>query len=68
MSTQLTWLWTLAVKKAITRFVQTFLAAYGTTLAGAGITVQEDALIAFLVGGLEFVRNWLKVRHGMKFL
>ena len=64
----LEWLWTLAAKKAVTRFVQTFLAAYSTQLAGAGITIEQGALIAALVGGLEFGRNWLKVKRGVSFL
>lgn len=68
MAEPLQWLWTLAAKKAITRVVQTFLAAYGSHLAGAGITVDQSALIAALVGGLEVLRNWLKVKQGIRFL
>lgn len=64
----LDWLWSLALRKGMTRFVQTFLAAYGSTLAGAGITIQQDALIAALVGLSEVLRNYLKVKKQIAWL
>ena len=52
------WLWELAVKKGVQKFIQTFLAAYGATLAGAGITIQQDALVAALTPATKLV--WLE--------
>ena len=62
------WLFRVAAKKGIQKAIQTFLAAYGSHLAGAGITVDQSALIAALVGLLEVARNWLKVKQGVKWL
>lgn len=68
MSTVGQWLWKVALRKGITRFVQTFLVTYGSTLSGLGISVQQDVLVASLVGGSEILRNWLKVKKGFTWL
>ena len=67
-SKPLEWLWTLALKKAVTRFVQSFLVTYGSALAGAGITVEQGALISALIGLSEFARNWLKIKQKVTWL
>lgn len=61
-------LWSLAIKKGLTTAVVAFLSSYAGKLSEAGITVDQQALIAFLAGLLGMLRNWLKVQHGVRWL
>ena len=62
------WIWTTALRKVVTNAVLALLAAYGANLAHAGITIDKAALIAALVGALEFLRGLLKHKVGLKVL
>lgn len=61
-------LWQIALRKGIVAGVKALLATYGANLAGAGITIDQQAFVAFLVGLLEALRNWLKQKKGIKWL
>lgn len=63
------WLWSIALKKGVSRVVQltvAWLAAQG--LGQFGITIEVEKLTAGLFGALEVFRNWLKVKKGIKWL
>lgn len=62
------WLWQVGLKKAVMGAVIGFLSAYGGKLAGAGITINQQVLMAFLVGAFTGLRNWLKVKKGITWL
>ena len=68
-------IWNLAVKKGAKEVVKVLiglLALKTGVLSTFGINVDlgtfEVATTATLVGGLEVLRNWLKVKKGIKFL
>ena len=61
-------LWRKAILKGVTAGVASLLATYGANLSGAGITVDQQALIVFLAGALGTLRNWLKVKQGVRWL
>ena len=61
-------LWRKAILKGVTTGVASLLATYGANLSGAGITIDQQAPIAFLAGVLGTLRNWLKVKQGVKWL
>lgn len=62
-------LWTLAISKGIKRFIASLIALVGVSkLSRWGITIQQDALAAAVIGGLEVLRNWLKVKQGVSWL
>jgi len=63
MSAVTEFLWKKALTKGLTAAVTALLATVGANLAQAGITVNEQALIAFLAGLLGTLRNWLKVKQ-----
>jgi len=69
------WLWTIAIKKAISRGVQAVIAIIAQAkvqafLNGIGVQVSIDPTVASaaVYGALEFLRNWLKVKVGVKLL
>ena len=69
------WLWTIAIKKAIARGVQAVIAILAQAkvqafLRGIGVEVNIDPTLASaaVYGALEFLRNWLKVKVGVKLL
>lgn len=71
------WVFGIAVKKAIKRLVQLLVAfAVGkgvpAILANYGIAVDtaklETELIVAAYAGIEILRNWLKVKVGVKWL
>lgn len=69
------WLWTIAAKKAVKSAVQAVIAVLGQAqiqglLSSVGVQVTVDPVIASagLYGALEFIRNWLKNKVGVKFL
>ena len=61
-------IWKKAILKGVTTGVASLLATYGANLSGAGITVDQQALITFLAGLLGTLRNWLKVKQGWTWL
>lgn len=71
------WLFGIAMKKGVVSLVKlivSWLCAGGvvTILEGAGVKIDEAqltlALTAGINTGLAMVRNWLKVKYGVKFL
>ena len=69
------WLWQIAAKKAVASGVQAVIAVLGSqavlnTLNGIGIKITVDPLLATAsaYGALEFLRNWLKNKVGIRFL
>lgn len=69
------WLWTIALKKAIARGIQAAIAVLGSAkvvafLNSIGVQVTVDPILASAAtyGALEFLRNWLKLKVGVKFL
>ena len=63
------WVWQIAAKKVLRSGIQAAISAIGAErLASGGVTLDPILLTASLYGGLELVRNWLKVRWGVKFL
>lgn len=67
------WLFNIALKKAIQKgAIAASSSIVALPLADWGISIQQDvfvaALIGFATGLIEFVRNWMKVRFGWKFL
>lgn len=72
-----TWLISIAIKKGLSRVIQVgvaavavWLGAHGADLKKYGVDVNLDttAAIAAAVGGLEVLRNWLKVKKGVTWL
>lgn len=71
------WLFKVALRKGIARAV-TFLVAFVTSAKVAPLLMQwgimvdpvvlEASLTAFFIGAFEMLRNWLKVKFGLKFL
>jgi len=61
-------IWKIALKKGVTKAIQGAIGAYGTNLAGFGITIDQAALIGAIIGALETLRNYLKHKKGVKFL
>ena len=65
----MTFLWSIWGKKVIRTAVQAAVAAVGASqLASWGVPVDPLALSAALYTGLEGLRNWLKVKRGVRFL
>lgn len=69
------WLWQIAAKKAVVAGVQAVIAILGQAkvqaiLNGAGVNVTIDPTVASAAafGALEFLRNYLKNKLGVKFL
>lgn len=71
------WVFSIALKKGVQKAVQTLVALLTAkvsvdTLASMGVTVDSDKLLvggtALAMGGLEVLRNFLKVKFGMKWL
>ena len=63
-----TWLWQVAVKKAVSRGVQlviAFLSAKG--LDSLGVKIDEAQLTLAIFAGIEFLRNWLKIKLPKQF-
>lgn len=71
----MTWLWNIAAKKAVVSIVQAVIAILGQAkvqgfLNSIGVTVAIDPTLASAAafGALEVLRNFLKVKLGVKFL
>jgi len=71
----MTWLWTIAAQKGISRLIQYIIILFttgkvGSWLATVGVSVNIDPTLATAatLGAWEFVRNWLKNKVGIKFL
>ena len=69
------WLWQIAAKKAGASAVQAVIAVLGSqavlsVLNGFGVKISIDPVVATAsaYGALEFLRNWLKNKVGVKFL
>ena len=63
------WVWQIAAKKVVKRCIQVAISAIGAErLASGGVTLDPILLTTSLYGGLELVRNWIKVRWGVKIL
>ena len=69
------WLWTKALKSAAKRVVQVVVAYVGQAqtqvfLNSIGVQVSIDPVVATpaMYGALEFLRSFLKVKAGLKFL
>lgn len=63
------WAWHIAVTKLLKRFVQIVIAwLIGHNLDQFGIKLDEVQLSAAIWAGLEYLRNWLKVKLGIKWL
>ena len=69
------WLWTVALKKAVARGVQAVIAILGSVtvvnfLNSIGVTIMIDPTLASAAtyGVLEYLRNWLKNKLGLKFI
>ncbi len=67
------WLFSIALKKGLTKAAQVGLGALAVWLAGhdsdlkkAGVNINLDtaAIMAAIVGGLDVLRNYLKVKKG----
>lgn len=61
-------IWKIAVKKAIERFVQTMVAQLPILLPvlekyGMKIELDQALLVAGIMAGLEYLRNWYKHRQ-----
>jgi len=71
-----TWLLSIAIKKAIPKVVMAVTAVIGAKylplLESYGVKVDlnalQTALVGLLVGGLDMVRNYLKVKTGIVWL
>jgi len=63
------WLWQIAVKKVATR-VALLLVSYASVwgLEKYGVELNGDRLVIGIYAGLEWLRNWLKVGKGIKFI
>lgn len=71
----MTWLWQIAAKKAVVAAVQAIIAILGQAsvqgaLNNAGVSISIDPTVASAAafGALEFLRNYLKNKLGVKFL
>jgi ABC-type phosphate/phosphonate transport system substrate-binding protein len=69
------WLWQIAAKKAVISAVQAIIAILGQEsiqgalrAAGINITIDPTVASAAAFGALEFLRNYLKKKLGVKFL
>ena len=63
------WLWTIALKKGVSRAIQLVLAwLVSKGLNNWGVTVDENQLTVAIFAGLEVLRNWLKNKVGVKFI
>lgn len=69
------WLWKIAAGKAVKSAIQAIIAVLGqakiqSVLNSVGVSISVDPTLASaaLYGGLEFLRNWLKHKVGVKFL
>ena len=63
------WLWTIAVKKGVSRAVQLVVAwLVSKGIGSLGVTIDTNQLTVATFAGLEFLRNWLKNKVGVKFL
>ncbi len=63
------WLWGIAARKVMKRIAQFIIvlaARWG--VQKYGLDINEDALAIGLYGGLETLRNWLKVKKGLDWL
>jgi hypothetical protein len=64
------WLFTIALKKAITRIAQliiSYLSAKGLTIVYNGNPVDVNTLTTLLMGVFEIIRNYLKTKFPNKF-
>ena len=68
-------IWKIAVKKAISRAIQAFISILASTKVssfltsiGVGINIDPTLLAASLYGAIEYLRNLLKIKYGVKFL
>jgi uncharacterized membrane protein len=64
------WIFTIALKKAITRIAQliiSYLSAKGITIVYKGIPVDVNTLTTILMGLIEIIRNYLKTKFPNKF-
>ena len=62
------YLWSIFLRKVLTGAVLGFLSTQGGNLAGAGITVDQVAFVAFLTGALNGARNYAKIKLGWAWL
>lgn len=63
------WLLSIAVKKVISRVVGVLIAYIAAlNLQRFGITIDTNQLTLALFAGIEFLRNYLKVKFNLKFL
>ena len=63
------WFWQKALSKAIKRMVQLFIAwAIAMNMQNFGVQPDEAKLTLTIMGALEFLRNWLKVKKGWNIL
>lgn len=69
------WLWKIAAGKAVKSALQAILAVLGQAgvqsflnKIGVAITIDPTLATAAMYGALEFLRNWLKNKVGVKFL
>jgi hypothetical protein len=69
------WIWSIALKKGVARLAMVTAAFLASAKAAPllqqwGVTVDPDimtgTLTATLTGALEVLRNWLKVKIGIK--
>lgn len=60
-------LWRIAIRKGVATAVKTVLAVVGVaTLQNWGISVNQAVFCSAVVGAIETLRNYLKVKHGFK--
>ena len=63
------WILSIAIKKVISRVVGVLLAYLAAlNLQRFGITIDTNQLTIALYAGIEFLRNWLKIKFNLKWL
>lgn len=63
------WLFGIAARKGATQAVVALLGLIGSEqLGGVDTTTAQKVLVAVILGVLNVLRNWLKVKVGMQWL
>ena len=64
-----TWLFTVAAQKGAIQLAIAIIAMVGVDkLGGVDVPTAQKVIVGVIIGALNIVRNWLKVKQGVKLL